>query len=347
MAEYIGIDLHKQTSYVTKMDGRGKIKEQIQLKTNPESLGAYLMGLPSKAKIAVEATANWYYFYEMIEERGLDVTLSHPQKTRAIASARIKTDKIDSTILAHLLRCDLLPAAYIPPRPIRDLREVLRFRASLVSLRTQIKNKIKAVLLKNGLKTPTKTAFGVKSQRFLSEVSVRPCYRLALNGYLALLKHFNEQIDCVSDFIDQQAALSPEAQLLDTIPGVASYSALLILSEIGEIDRFPDAKHLCSYAGLVPSVYASGGKVRHGRLTKQGSKWLRWILIELSLHAVAGAPQFKSLYDRVMKKHGKNAAKVAVARAMLKTIYHMLKYKEPFKEMPVKKNTGQRPGAMA
>jgi transposase len=214
-------------------------------------------------------------------------------------------------------------------------------------LRTQIKNKVQAILSKNGLRTPTKTAFGKKSQRYLADVAVRPCYRLALDGYLALIQNLQEQIGQVSAWIDQQVQRSPEAQLLDTMPGIGPYAALLILSEIGEIDRFPDAKHLCSYAGLVPSVYASGGKVRHGRLTKQGSKWLRWILIELALHAVNGAPQFRSLYYRVMRKHGKNAGRVAVARAMLKAIYHMLKFKETFKAMPVKKRTGQHPGVMA
>lgn len=113
--------------------------------------------------------------------------------------------------------------------------------------------------------------------------------------------------------------------------GLGAYSALLILSEIGDIQRFPDSRHLCSYAGLVLSVHASGGKTRLGRLTKQGSSWLRWILVELSLHAINGAPQFRSLYYRVAKKHGANTGRVAVARAMLKTIYAMLTKQEAFR----------------
>jgi hypothetical protein len=117
------------------------------------------------------------------------------------------------------------------------------------------------------------------------------------------------------------------------MPGIAAYSALLILSEIGDIRRFPSARHLCSYAGLVPAVYASGGTTRRGGLTKQGSKWLRWILVELSIHAINGAPQFRSLYHRVAKRHGRNTGRVAVARAMLKTIYAMLRKGEPFRPM--------------
>lgn len=117
------------------------------------------------------------WLYEQIEDRQLDLGLAHPLKVRAIASARINTDKIDATTLAHLLRTDLLPTAYIPPRALRD-------RASLVRLRTPVKNKIAAILTKPGVQTPIKTAFGVKSRRFLATVPVRACYRLALDGDL-------------------------------------------------------------------------------------------------------------------------------------------------------------------
>jgi len=346
MRQYIGIDLHKQTSYVTRMNERGKILEQINLSNDPDTLRGYLTRQRPDTRFAVEATGNWMYLYELIEERCPDLVLAHPQKTKAIASARIKTDKIDSTILAHLLRTNLLPQAYIPVRQVRDTREVLRYRAALVRLRTSVKNRISAILDKTGIKTPTRTAFGVKSRRFLAEVTVRSCYRLELDGYLRLLEHLEEEIQRVSEVIEAQVKVDPQAQLLLTMPGIGPYSALLILSEIGNIGRFPDSRHLCSYAGLVPSVYASGGKTRLGRLTKQGSKWLRWILVELSIHAINGAPQFRSLYYRISRRHGRNTARVAVARGMLKTIYAMLKNKESFRPI-VKGNAGQRPGVMA
>ena len=265
MAEYIGIDLHKQTSYVTKMDAQGKILEQRNLRNDPDTLRGYLTSQPPDTRFAVEATGNWMYLYELIEDRCPDLVLAHPLKTKAIASARIKTDKIDSTILAHLLRTDLLPAAYIPPRAVRDTREVLRYRAALVSLRTSIKNRIAAIISKTGLRPPTKTAVGVKSRRYLSTVAVRPCYRLELDGYLRLLEHFTEEIHRITEVITHQVTGDPQAQLLCTMPSIGAYSALLILSEIGDIRRFPDGRHLCSYAGLVPSVYASHiGRHRRG-----------------------------------------------------------------------------------
>lgn len=348
MSQYIGIDLHKATSFVTRLDRRGRVLEQVELPHATGALQQYLECVPPDTRIAVEATGNWMWLYELIEERHPDLVLAHPLKTKAIASARIKTDKIDATTLAHLLRADLVPAAYIPPRAIRDTRELLRYRASLVRVRTQVKNKMAAIIGKTGVQPPTKTACGVKAQRFLATVSVRPCYRLALDGYLRSLEHLTTEIRQVSTTIEQQAGADPQAQLLQTMPGIGAYSALLILSEIGDITRFPDSRHLCSYAGLVPSVHASGGKTRLGRLTKQGSSWLRWILVELSVHAINGAPQFRSLYYRVAKKHGRNTGRVAVARAMLKTIYAMLKKQEAFRPIARKAGiTGQRPGVMA
>lgn len=346
MKQFIGVDLHKQTSYVTRINERGKILEQVNLVNDADTLRGYFSRQRADSQIAVEATGNWMYLYELIEDRYPDLVLAHPQKTKAIASARIKTDKIDSSILAHLLRTDLLPTAYIPTRAVRDSREVLRYRAALVSFRTMIKNRISAILSKTGVRPPTKTTFGVKSRRFLSSVAVRSCYRLELDGYLRLLEHLHEEIEKATEKIEAQAKMDAQAQLLITMPGIGAYSALLILSEIGDINRFPDSRRLCSYAGLVPSVYSSGEKTRLGRLTKQGSKWLRWILVELSVHAINKAPQFRSLYIRVSRKHGRNTARVAVARGMLRAIYAMLKKQEPFRMM-VKESTGQRPGVMA
>jgi transposase len=199
---------------------------------------------------------------------------------------------------------------------------------------------VQAILTKNGLRTPTKDAFGKRARRF------RPCYRSALDGYLRLLDALAAELQAVAQQIQAAVQADPQAQLLCTMPGIGPYSALLILSEIGDVRRFPDARRLCSYAGLVPSVHASGGTTRRGRLTKQGSKWLRWILVELSVHAINGAPQFRHLYHRVARKHGVKVGRVAVARAMLKTIYAMLTKQEAFRPM-LKGTTGQRRGVMA
>ena len=145
---YVGIDYHKRYAVATSMDDKGQVVETVRLKNEPGDLIGFVDRLPEDSKIAIEATGNWYYFYELLEGKSPEIHLAHPLKTRAIAEARIKTDKIDSTILAHLLRTDLLPESYIPPR---DIREVLRYRALLVSLRSALKNRIHAILSKNSI----------------------------------------------------------------------------------------------------------------------------------------------------------------------------------------------------
>ena len=151
---------------------------------------------------------------------------------------------------------------------------------------------------------------------------------------MEVIRDLGQEIAKSDEVIKKMAEENSEAQLLMTMPGIGPFSSLLVLSEIGDIRRFLDAEHLCSYGGLVPSVHASGGKSHRGHITKQGSKWIRWILIEGSIHAIRKTRRYGKLYVRVSKKHGHNAGRTAVARAMLKSIFHMLRKKEAFEDCP-------------
>ncbi|MFQ5882794.1 MAG: transposase [Candidatus Methylomirabilales bacterium] len=202
------------------------------------------------------------------------------------------------------------------------------------------------MLLRHGLTCPRRNVLAQRARPWWMAPPLRSGSREAVAGSLAVAAAVQQQLATTTQTLATYVTADPQAQLLQTIPGIGPYAALLILSEIGDIKRFPTARHLGSYAGLVPSVHASGGKTRLGRLTKQGSKWLRWILVELSVHAINGAPQFRSLYHRVAKKHGANTGRVAVARAMLKTIYAMLRKGQPFRPMD-QGTTGQCRGVMA
>jgi transposase len=332
MGQYIGVDLHQKNTYITRVNDRGKVLEQVNLKSDPEILRSFFGKQPESSQVVVEASGHWYHFYELIEDRFPDLVLAHPLRTKAIASAKIKTDKIDSGVLAQLLRTDMVSRSYVPTREVRDLREVLRYRASLVRFRIQVKNRMTSVMTKAGLKAPTQDKFGVKSFRYLSDVDVRSCYRLELDGYIRTIRELGKEIEKSNVVIRDLAENSEEAKLLMTMPGMGAFSSLLVLSEIGDIKRFPDAEHLASYGGLVPCTWASGGKTRRGPITKQGSKWIRWILIEISLHAIRKTRRFGKLYMRVRKKHGHNAGRTAVARAMLKSVFHMLSKKEAFRD---------------
>jgi transposase len=330
--KYVGIDFHKNYSFITEMDEAGKISHQAKLANDYNTLKGYLNSLSPPTKIAIEATCNWYYFYELVEDHDLEVVLAHPLKTKAIASARLMNDKVSSETLAHLLRADLLPSAYIPDQRTRDSREVLRMHAFLTAQRTRLKNRVHAILLKNGIPCPYSDIFGKGSLEWLRDLTLRSCYQEAIFSYVRLASVFNEELDLLAQTIKGLAYDHAYARCLDTHPGISHYSGLLIAVEIGNINRFPNAGKLCSYAGLVPTMHASGGKIRTGSITKQGSKWLRWILVECAIHAIKQSTHYQSLHMRVAQKHGNGIARVAVARSMLRAIYAMLKFNRPYQE---------------
>ena len=254
-------------------------------------------------------------------------------KTKAIAYAKVKTDKVDSATLAHLLRSDLLPLSYVPEKPVRLNRELLRYRASLVKIQTEVKNKIHSILAKNNVSHGYSDLFGKQGMAFLGSLSLAENYKIALEGYLSVLDTVRQEIKVASRRVQRLAEEDRDAMLLMTVPGVGYYSALLIKSEIGDIKRFPSAKQLCSYAGLVPSTYASGNICYHGHITKQGSKWLRWILIESAIHAAKRTGPLRRFYYKVERKKGGKVAKVATARKLLEWIYHMLRDGKTFQQV--------------
>jgi transposase len=330
--EYVGIDDHLRTFMITRVDAHGKLLDQQQLPKTTDAMTTFLDALPAGTHLALEATGHWMRFADLLGDRPLHLHLAHPYRTRAIAAARIKTDKIDSQILAHLLRTDLLPEAYLAPRPIRELRDLLRYRLHLVGYRTSVKNRLRALFAREGVTCPYTDVGGQRAQGWLRAQPWSPILGTIVTGYLQTLTAVGTLLKALTQQLQQQAVASPEAQRLMTLPGLGAFGALLVLAEIGEITRFASAKHLCSYAGLVPSTRASAGHVRHGALTKQGSKYLRWLLVEVSSHAVRGSTHFAQLYQRVKTTHRIPTARVAVARAMLIAIYHMLSTKQPYRD---------------
>ncbi len=327
---YYGIDIHKKYSVYTELDERGNVVSQGKLANDREAFKEVISKAPARA--VIEATGNWYHLHDLLEGMVEEVVVAHPLKTKAIASARIKTDKIDSRTLAQLLRTDFIPRSYIPPREIRELRELLRYRLSLVRIQTQVKNKIHAILIKNGLEHPFTDLFGKKGLVWLKAVEMRPVYQMALQGYLHNLNTLKEEIRLVSREVDARAKADIRAMILKTHPGIGYYSALLILAEIGDIARFPSPSHLISYAGLNPSVHSSGGITRYGRISKEGSAYLRWITVEVATVAARHSPRLRDFHRHIAYKHGKNTANIALGRKILTSIYYMLRRGEEYKE---------------
>ena len=324
---YIGLDVHKRVCYGTVMDEKGQIVKRGKFSNDPQGLEEFMEGI-DEALVAMEAGYCWQPLYDRLEETGHDVRLAHPLKVKAIAQAKVKTDKIDSETLAHLLRADLLPESYVPPRDIRELRDRVRRRAFLVGMRTMLKNRVHSELAKRGIRLGD-PLFTRKGREMLRGLGLE-----AVDQVLPVMDTLDRQIAVISLGLKRMCGEDPRASLLTTIPGVGYYIALLIVSEIGDVNRFPDSEKLCSYAGLVPTVKRSGGSTRHGGITKEGSKWLRWGLTQAVHTHIRSETNLTRFYRRLAETKPGQVAVMATARKMLKVIYWMLRNDEPFHPGP-------------
>jgi transposase len=256
---------------------------------------------------------------------GYKVKLAHPMKTRIIAETKVKTDAKDSEALAHLLRTNLLPTSYVPPREIRELRELVWLRVCLVREQTRFKNKIRAELAKRGIEF-SGSLFAKRRRQLLRELG-----STTIEECLLILETVRKRIKLVSEEIKRRAGEIEDAKILMTTPGISHFSALAILATVGDISRFPDEEKLCSYAGLVPSVHQSGSMRKHGHITKQGNRMLRWIVQECLWSHLRHDTHISRFFYRLARRKGKRVAGAAAARKLLVAIYWMLKNREEFR----------------
>jgi len=328
---YIGIDLHKKFSQVTVLGENGEVKERVKIDNREEVLNRHFNNSDEPSKAVIEATFSWGWLADYLQSRKIEVVLAHPQKVKAIASSQIKTDKVDSEILAKLLRANLIPEAYFCPKPLREIKEVLRSRASLVGLKTQVKNKIHALLHKYNIRKDEEFSdlFGKKGKEFLHSLQLGEYTTPVLKRYLETLDFLDQEIAKTNIDLKDVFEKDETAKFLEKLPGIGYYTALTLSKEIGDVNRFPSAKHLCSYAGLVPSTYQSGEHTRHGKI-KQGNKYIRWLLIESVPKTIKKDKYLFSFYQKIKTKKGHNKAKVATARKILGQIWYLLKTKQSF-----------------
>ncbi|MGZ4269001.1 MAG: IS110 family RNA-guided transposase [Solirubrobacteraceae bacterium] len=320
----MGIDLHRKRSHIAVIDEQGEQLLSRRIINDAQTLLTLLEGV-GECRVALEATYGWEWLADVLQDAGYELHLAHPMRTKAIASARVKTDAVDARTLAQLLRADLLPEAYIAPRELRDLRDLLRHRVALTRMRSALKNRVSAVLAKNGIERPYSDLFGPGGLRFLAELELREGPRRRLDSTLALIGDFTREIDATSREIDARASDDPYVPVLCQIRGVGRYIAMLVIAEVGDITRFATARRLCSWAGLTPTVRSSDGKARLGHISGQGSPPLRWALVEAAQHAASGGGPLRDSYERVAKRRGKQIAKVAVARRILTLCFYGLR----------------------
>ena len=322
MSVYVGIDVHRKRSQVAVVTGDGLVQFNRNVVNGREPILKLIGGLPAGTPVAFEAAYGWGWLVELLEDCGFDPHLVHPLRCKAIASARLKNDKVDAAILAQLLRADLLPEAWIAPPPVRQLRALLRHRASLVRLGTQLRNRIHAVAADFGYDR-TGSYWTGPGRGWLAELPLPPVSREIVTDCLASLDALAVTIGRLDAEVRQHAKADPRVKVLTELPGIGQFTALVMLAEIGDITRFGSARKLASWAGLTPTVRGSDLTVRHGHISKQGSAWLRWVLNQAAQTAKR-SPEFSATYAAIAKRRGKKIATIAIARKLLTRAYHLL-----------------------
>ena len=320
----VGIDLHRKRSHIAVIDEEGEQLISRRIINDPQTF-LTLLEKAGECRVALEATYGWEWLADVLQDAGYELHLAHPMRTKAIASARVKTDAVDARTLAHLLRADLLPEAYIAPRELRDLRDLLRQRVVLTHMRSALKNRVHALIARQGVQRRHADLFGTGGRRFLDELALRPDPRQRLETLLRLIGDFDREIEALAREIDARAKHDPRVDVLRQIHGIGRYLGMLIVAEIGEIDRFPSARHLCAWAGLTPTVRSSDAKARLGHISGLGSKALRWALVEAGQKAVQGGGPLRADFERIAKRRGRKIAKVAIARKILTLCFYGLR----------------------
>lgn len=321
--EYVGIDLHKRGFNACVMDEKGVVGHTGFYKNNDVDLTT-LVSVCRSPSFVIEATQNWMWMVRYLEGLNLPVTLAHPLRTKAIASARIKTDELDAKTLAHLLRSDLVPMAYIPTVEEQEARDLSRARCQMVKQRTWIKNQVHSLLTKENLIPEVTDLFGKKGRGWLSKQELTDNNRVILKEFLNHLENTNVRIKNLEKEIEDKSEDNPRVQILKSIPGVGTITAFVLASEIGDTKRFPSGKKMAAYLGLVPSLYQSGKTKRLGSITKLGSPYARWMLVQTAHRLVRADTHTKLFYQTLTARRGKKKAIVAVARKLAELSWRLL-----------------------
>ncbi len=341
---YVGVDIHKKYSVLCAVDERGRKLREARIEGNSGcGFAQFFASLEGPSKAVVEACWNWGLVHDELEEieQVEEVVLAHPYKTRLIADAQIKTDRLDAYALSTLLRGNLVARAHVPRRETRMRKNLLRQRLYWARLRTMLRNRIHALLdRQRSLELPQcSDIFGVRGLSFLRRLELPETDAALLREQLALHDLIAQQMKAQEKRIGLEFGSEAMHRQLLSVPGIGPTLAAVIACEVDSIERFSSAEKLCAYAGVVPTTHSSGGKTRHGQLLPFCNKWLRWALIEASWVAIGCSPYFGALYKQHRARGKKaNSAVLIVARRMCRIIWQLLHEKRDFEKRPLRPN---------
>ena len=316
--EYIGVDLHKSFFQACVVTATGERRWEGRFDRTPAGLAQFVArGVGGEHAVAVEASGPTWAFVDALTPTGAVICVVDPRKTRLKAGAAAKTDRLDARRLADALRRDSVVSIYVPPRAIRELREVCRGRHQLVRLRTRLAQMIRALLLRcDAGEPPRKQLYAPAALKWLAAVTLPADAAQTLRRLERLYRAVHTEALAADAEVRTRAMTDPIAVALDALVGIGPVIALTLRAEIGDIARFRRGPELASYAGVVPRVDRSADHVYHGRITREGSPWLRWMLIEAARHAMKRQDATGRWARRLAGRKGIAKARVALARVL-------------------------------
>lgn len=315
------------------MDNERNILWKKNMATSEEAIDSAVKDIaidPKEIQAAIEPVSGWGWYGDQLEARGFAVRLVDVYKSKLIAGTKLKNDKVDSKILADMMRSDFLPEAYRAPKETRDMREFMRSRAFLIRIRVRIRNRIHMMLQKHGIICPWTDMFGKAGLAWLNEQKLGDVYKRELESLLVLFKELSLHVLERDQRCLALIAQSKEAKILMTIPGIGVVTSLTMLAEIGDYARFPSPEKLASFAGLVSSSNSSGEKLRFGHITHRGSVWLRTALVESTGKVSEKWGYLYDFYSDLRERKGNKIARVALARKMLTVSWHLVTKNQSF-----------------
>jgi transposase len=332
MIRYIGLDVHKRVVQACGLDETGQVVLRHRFTLSRETLVAFAKAMLTKEdRVVLEATTNTWMVVKTLKPWVAEVVVSNPLATRAIAAAKVKTDKVDALVLAQLLRLDYLPRVWEPDEATQELRRLCSRHAGLVADRTTVKNRMHAVLAMRLIVPPMTKLFSAKGLAWLRNVALDEEGRFLIDSDLRLLDHVEHEIGALDRLLVQRAHQDARVKLLMTQPGVDYLVAQTVLAALGDIQRFRDGDHAASYLGLVPKVKQSAEHCYHGSITKHGNGHARWMLVQAAQHVRNHPGPLGVFFRRLAKKKNHNVAVVATARKLVVIAWHMLTKNEPYR----------------
>jgi transposase len=321
--QYVGIDLHRRRSVIVRMTEDGEVLECVRIANDPVAMSLELAKAGPDPEVALEACYGWYWAADLLEADDAHVHLVHPLGLHWDAR-RVKNDERDATELANRLRRGDLPESWIAPPELRELRELVRYRAKLTALRTSAKAQVHAVMAKLGILPSYGDMFGPGGQVALDEMPFAGAYAIRVESLRDLLEIYERELSLVTRQLHRRLVDHEGYRAIQAIHGVGPIMAAIFVAEIGDVGRFPDARHLCSWAGLTPSHRESDTKVRRGHITKQGSSLVRWAAVEAVARYHGGDP-IAPAFMRIATRRGQMIGRVAAARKLLTLVFYGLR----------------------